>query len=78
MADLSSSGQEPLLSRATSPTISQYSSISKSDGTPENNTGGVLLDCFPENDFIPEASALGRNIRWSSAVWRGRWKNRSR
>jgi amino acid permease len=61
------STREPLLSRSTSSNRSDYSTVTKSTGSLEDNEIHVLLDRSPEADVIPETTVLGRNLGWSSA-----------
>jgi amino acid permease len=63
--------QEPLIQRSSSPTasVASYSSISKSTHDDEEvpNSNRNHLDRSVENDVLPETAVLGRNLGWSSA-----------
>ena len=52
---------------STTITYKQYGSFAKSSNAIESNDLEVVLDRSPEADVIPETTALGRNLGWSSA-----------
>jgi len=72
MSTINNSERESLLPRdgqdSTSVTSnSRYGRLAKTSESLEGNEIEVILDRSPEADVIPETTALGRSLGWSSA-----------
>lgn len=71
MSPVGNPEQEHLLPRdsqdSTSSDSTRYGSLAKSSDSLERNEVEVILDRSPEADVIPETTALGRSLGWSSA-----------